>query len=112
MDAERARELLARERSRVEESLAALDRDGPLEGDARIEPGERDSEDLYQDEFDQGRREELRTEMAAIERAEARLEAGTYGLSIESGKPIPDGRLEALPTAERTIEEEDPYRGV
>jgi DnaK suppressor protein len=112
MDAERARELLARERSRVEESLAALDRDGPLEGDARIEPGERDSEDLYQDEFDQGRREELRTEMAAIERAEARLEAGTYGLSVESGKPIPDGRLEALPTAERTIEEEDPYRGV
>jgi DnaK suppressor protein len=112
MDAERARELLARERSRVEESLAALDRDGPLEGDDRIEPGERDSEDLYQDEFDQGRREELRTEMAAIERAEARLEAGTYGLSVESGKPIPDGRLEALPTAERTIEEEDPYRGV
>lgn len=112
MDAERARELLARERSRVEESLAALDRDGPLEGDARVEPGERDSEDLYQDEFDQGRREELRNELAAIERAEARLEAGTYGLSVESGKPIPDGRLEALPTAERTIEEEDPYRGV
>jgi DnaK suppressor protein len=112
MDAERARELLARERSRVEEALAALDRDGPLEGDARVEPGERDSEDLYQDEFDQGRREELRNELAAIERAEARLEAGTYGLSVESGKPIPDGRLEALPTAERTIEEEDPYRGV
>ncbi|MGZ4196318.1 MAG: TraR/DksA family transcriptional regulator [Solirubrobacteraceae bacterium] len=112
MDAERARELLARERSRVEESLAALDRDGPLEGDARLEPGERDSEDLYQDEFDQGRREELRNELAAVERAEARLEAGTYGLSVESGKPIPDGRLEALPTAERTIEEEDPYRGV
>ncbi|MGZ4186629.1 MAG: TraR/DksA family transcriptional regulator [Solirubrobacteraceae bacterium] len=112
MDAERARELLTRERSRVEESLAALDRDGPLEGDARLEPGERDSEDLYQDEFDQGRREELRNELAAVERAEARLEAGTYGLSVESGKPIPDGRLEALPTAERTIEEEDPYRGV
>lgn len=112
MDPERARELLARERARIEESLAALDRDGPLEGDARIEPGERDSEDLYQDEFDLGRREELRNELAAVERAEARLGAGTYGLSVESGKPIPDGRLEALPTAERTIEEEDPYRGV
>jgi RNA polymerase-binding transcription factor len=112
VDPERARELLARERSRVEESLAALDRDGPLEGDASVEPGDRDSEDLYQDEFDQGRREELRNELAALERAEARLEEGTYGLSVESGKPIPDGRLEALPTAERTIEEEDPYRGV
>ena len=112
MEAERARELLTRERTRIEESLAALDRDGPLEGDSRVEPGERDSEDLYQDEFDEGRRQDLRTELAALERAEARLEAGTYGLSVESGKPIPDARLEALPTAERTIEEEDPYRGV
>jgi DnaK suppressor protein len=49
-------------------------------------------------------------ELAALERAEARLEAGTYGLSIESGKPIPDGRLEALPTAERTVEEEERFR--
>ena len=31
---------------------------------------------------------------------------GTYGLSIESGQPIPDERLEALPTAELTVEEE------
>jgi len=112
MDPERARELLARERSRIEESLTALDRDGPLERDTRVEPGERDSEDLYQDEFDAGRREDLRTELAALERAEARIADGTYGLSVESGKPIPDGRLEALPTAERTIEEEDPRRGL
>jgi len=112
MDPDRARELLARERSRIEESLATLNRDGPLEGDDRAEPGERDSEDLYQDEYDEGRRNDLRTELAAVERAEARLEAGTYGLSVESGEPIPDARLEALPTAERTIEEEDPYRGV
>jgi DnaK suppressor protein len=112
MDPERARELLAAERSRVEEALAALNRDGPLEGDTRVEPGERDSEDLYQDEIDEGRRDDLRKEMAALERAEARLKAGTYGLSVQSGKPIPDARLEALPTAERTIEEEDPRRGL
>jgi DnaK suppressor protein len=112
MDPERARELLTRERARIEEALAALDRDGPLEGDTRVEPGERDSEDLYQDEFDEGRRQDLGTELAALERAEARLEAGTYGLSVETGNPIPDARLEALPTAERTIEEQDPYRGV
>jgi DnaK suppressor protein len=112
MDPERAHELLAAERSRVEEALAALNRDGPLEGDSRVEPGERDSEDLYQDEYDEGRRDDLRTELAAIERAEARLKAGTYGLSVQSGKPIPDARLEALPTAERTIEEEDPRRGL
>jgi DnaK suppressor protein len=110
MDPERARELLARERARIEESLAPLESQGSLEGDARIEPGDEDSEDLYQDEFDEGRRQDLREQLAAVERAEARLEAGTYGLSVESGQPIPDGRLEARPTAERTVEEEDRFR--
>ena len=62
--------------------------------------------DVYQDELDEGLADDLREELAAVERAEARLAAGTYGLSIESGKPIPDERLEAIPTAERTVEEE------
>ena len=70
------------------------------------EPAEEGSEDLYQDEFDAGLAEDLRDQLAALERAEARLAAGTYGLSIESGEPIPDERLEAVPTAERTAEEE------
>ncbi|MDQ6816866.1 MAG: TraR/DksA C4-type zinc finger protein [Actinomycetota bacterium] len=28
---------------------------------------------------------------------------------MESGKPIPDGRLEAVPTAERTVDEQERY---
>ena len=111
MDPDRARQLLAQERSRIEQSLGRLEREGPLEGSNRLEPGDRDSEDLYQDELDAGRREDLRAELAAVERAEARLADGTYGLSVESGQPIPDGRLEALPTAERTIEEEERLGG-
>ncbi len=91
--------------------MAALDREGPLEGDDRREPGDLETEDLYQDEFDQGRRLELQSDLAALERAEQRLKDGTYGLSVESGEPIPDARLEALPTAERTIEEEERFRG-
>jgi DnaK suppressor protein len=110
VETDRARELLGRERRRIEDALAALERDGPLEGSDRVEPGDEDSEDLYQDEVDEGRRDELRRELAALERAEARLEAGTYGLSVESGDPIPDHRLEARPLAERTIEEEQRYR--
>lgn len=109
MDPDRARQLLERERSRIEQALAALG-EGPLEGDERLEPGDEDSEDLYQDEFDAGRREQLQQELAAVERAQARLDAGTYGLSVESGEPIPDARLEARPTAERTVEEEDRFR--
>jgi len=32
---------------------------------------------------------------AALERAERRLEEGTFGFSIRSGRPIPDARLES-----------------
>jgi len=110
MDPERARALLAAERARIEASLAGIRADGPLESSDRIETGDEGSQDLYQDEFNAGRSEDLHAQMAAVERAEARLAAGTYGLSVESGEPIPDGRLEAVPTAERTIEEQRLYR--
>ncbi|HWF35111.1 MAG TPA: hypothetical protein VG295_07055 [Solirubrobacteraceae bacterium] len=110
MEPERARELLATEHERVEQALADLRRSGPEESDDRVEPGERDSEDLYQDEFDAGRAEDLQRKLEAVERAEARLAEGTYGLSVESGEAIPDARLEVVPTAERTVEEEERYR--
>ena len=107
MDPERAAQLLAKERARIEQSLAAIEREGPLEGDNKVEPGDLDDEDLYQDEYNEGRADDFRRQLQAVERAEARLADGTYGLSVESGKPIPDGRLEAFPTAERTVEEQD-----
>jgi DnaK suppressor protein len=105
MDPDRARELLAAERVRIERSLARLGRQDSGEPGDDLYPANLASE-LYQDEFDEGLADELREELAAVDRAEARLAAGTYGLSIESGKPIPDDRLEAVPTAERTVEEE------
>jgi DnaK suppressor protein len=109
MDDDRARELLRLERQRIERALAELEGDRRLESDDQVEPGDRDSEGLYQDEFDAGRAQDLRRELAALERAEERLAAGTYGLSIESGDPIPDGRLEAVPSAERTVAEQERY---
>ena len=110
MEPERARELLIRERDRIEQALGLHTRGGPEESSANVEPGEQDSEDLYQDELDEGRAGDLRAELAAVERAEARLAAGTYGLSVLSGEPIPDGRLEARPTAELTVEEQQRER--
>lgn len=92
----------------MEQEIAAVQRGGPEEGDARVEPGDADSEGLYQDEFDAGRLQNLEDRLAAVERAEARLEAGTYGKSIRSGTQIPDERLEAFPTAELTVEEREP----
>jgi DnaK suppressor protein len=105
MDPDRARKLLAAERARLERSLARLEQQDSGEPADELDPANLASE-LYQDEFDEGRGDDLREELAAVDRAEARLAAGTYGLSIESGKPIPDERLEAVPTAERTVEEE------
>jgi DnaK suppressor protein len=105
MDPERARELLAAERTRIERALSHLERQETTEPADELDPANLASE-LYQDEFDEGLTDDLREQLAAVERAEARLAAGTYGLSIESGKTIPDERLEAVPTAERTIDEE------
>ena len=107
MDLDHAKQLLAAERSRIEQAIAGLGSAG-ADGDAeRSEPGDRDSEDLYQSEFDAGLAEDLAEQLAALERAETRLEAGVYGLSTESGEPIPDERLQALPTAELTVEEQE-----
>jgi len=105
MDHDRARELLSAERERIERALARHRHEdtGRLADDE--EPGDVGS-DLYQDELDEGLSDDLRQQLSAVERAEARLAAGTYGLSVESGTPIPDERLEIVPTAERTVEEE------
>ena len=110
MEPERARELLTRERERIESALAAHS-GAPLEGDAGREPGDEGDSDLYQDEVDEGRRHDLKEQLAAVERAEARLENGTFGLSVRSGEPIPEPRLEARPTAELTIEEQQEAGG-
>lgn len=106
MEKERAEELLRRERERLEEALrgvAGTEQDELSTQDQHL--GDEASE-LYDDELDEGLREQFAEQLAAVERAEQRLAAGTYGLSIESGKPIPDERLEAQPAAERTAEEQ------
>jgi RNA polymerase-binding transcription factor len=106
MDPDRARELLRAERERIERELRLVAHvaDAGEEAD-EYDPANRAS-DLYQDEFDAGRAEDLREQLAAVNRAEQRLADGTYGLSVESGRPIPDERLEVIPTAERTADEE------
>jgi DnaK suppressor protein len=109
MEEGRARELLTAARARIEAALA------DIEGDRGSDEGPRDAADdatdLFEEELGEGIADRLRQELAAIERAERRLEEGTYGLSVESGKPIPDGRLEAIPWAERTADEQQRYEG-
>jgi DnaK suppressor protein len=110
VDPERARELLTRERKRVEQELAPLrsDReDGEL---SNVDQHTADmGTELFEAERDRSMIERLESELAAIERAERRLEEGKYGVSVDSGEPIPDGRLEAIPWAERTADEQARY---
>ena len=109
MDPKRAAELLQAERSRIEQALADLepgDEDELSDLDQHMAD---DATELFEEERDAGLAERLREELAAVERAEQRLMQGTYGLSVESGEPIPDGRLEAVPWAERTVEEQGRY---
>ncbi len=107
MDAQHARELLARERARIERALADLTR----EDDEDPDPFEASDAgaDMVDAELGEALVEELQEQLEAVERAERRVAEGTYGISLESGEPIPDGRLEAIPWAERTAEEQARY---
>jgi DnaK suppressor protein len=107
MDTNRARKLLLGERAQVESLLkntreaSAEDRDAEaITGDLadRAQP-------LTTMDMDDSIAEQLEERLARIDRALKRVEDGSYGLSVRSGEPIPDERLEADPAAELTIEE-------
>jgi DnaK suppressor protein len=108
MDREHARKLLSRERRRIERTLAGR---GEREGADELSHLDQHPADvateLFDTELEEGIAEHLEEELEAVKRAEKRLEEGTYGLSVESGQPIPDARLELIPWAERTAEEQE-----
>ena len=109
MDEARARELLARERERIERSLADLE-PAPDEELSHVDQHLADAgSELFETEREAGLATQLREELAAVERAEQRLAEGKFGLSVEGGEPIPDERLERMPWAERTVEEQARY---
>jgi DnaK suppressor protein len=108
MNDDRARALLSAERTRVQallgDTVAAGQEDRAAEdeqGGDLFDPSER----LTAEEGDDAVSGDLRERLAAIDRAERRLDEGTFGYSIRSGVPIPDDRLEADPAAELTVEE-------
>ena len=108
MDDRRAQELVAAERSRIETALTeltgAVRAEGPLR---RQQEGESDAgSELASEMVDDALITNLHAELDAVSRAEARIRAGTYGRSIESGAAIPDERLEAEPLAELTVDEQ------
>jgi DnaK suppressor protein len=107
-----SRELVARERGRLESALAGLSGEIRDEGSlGRQQTGEYEdaASALDAESVSVALAADLREQLDAVGRAEERIAQGTYGRSIESGLPIPDERLEAEPLAERTIEEQRDY---
>lgn len=107
MDKDRARALLVAERASVEALISGLKVD--RSEDRAAEEDSADWSDPAQPLTAEGADDAvsagLVVRLQAIERAEQRLAAGTFGRSVLSGATIPDERLEADPAAELTVEE-------
>jgi len=74
MDDDRARELLAEERRRIEQALATST--VVTTDDESTADDADNATDTYQNEFDEGRSDDLNEQLAAVERAEQRLAEG------------------------------------
>lgn len=99
---------LVQERHAIEVRIAA--REGDITDTVRDEEGVGDNEDeaqLIYDREDGLVSNELDLEqLEQVKKALARIDAGTYGVSEVSGKPIPLARLEAVPSATTLVNEE------
>jgi DnaK suppressor protein len=91
-------QLLSTGTSRIAERAPKTREAKEIEDDAQV---------LAQNEVDENVDAVEGQRLRAIERALAKIDEGTYGLSDLSGNPIPKARLEAMPEAVLTIQEEE-----
>ena len=98
-------------RKRLEEMLADLNRSiAILKGEAP-EPGGLDYDQhpadagtsLSDADRSEAALEAMEGHRSVVLAALSRLESGTYGRCVGCGKPVPEGRLEALPDAARCV---------
>jgi RNA polymerase-binding transcription factor DksA len=114
MDPKRARKRLEEERARLERVREGLLADPETTGDA-TGVGELSTYDqhpadvgteVFEHEKNQALLEQVEAQLRDIDDAFKRLEEGTYGLSVLSGEPISDERLEAVPWTRYTVQEQ------
>jgi RNA polymerase-binding transcription factor len=100
---------LREELVRIREGVADDERYlGEAEGDTTLDSGDL-SQDMFTREMDASIGEQVERRLGEVDRALRKIEESTYGLSDESGEPIPRGRLEAIPEATRTVEEQQRF---
>lgn len=103
-ETEDPRERIARLEAEITEALRGRDlaADGDERSDGHHHPAEAASDAEYREKL---LRDRLRLELQLerIARARAAIDAGTYGVCVDCGQAIPEGRLRAIPDAERCV---------
>ncbi|SEQ86762.1 TraR/DksA C4-type zinc finger protein [Piscibacillus halophilus] len=103
---------LLEDKKRVKEELDSFDTDrsfieesvGELNSVDQQHPADTGTE-LYEREKDMAFHRRAEEELSEIEHALEKMENGTYGICERTGRPIPEERLKAMPTARYVIDE-------
>jgi RNA polymerase-binding transcription factor DksA len=110
VDTDDARERLQAEQARVQGLVEGLKAElGTAENDDLSELSDYDQHpadtatETFEREKDLSILEQLENELAELQAALERVDAGTYGIDEETGAPIDPARLDALPTARTNI---------
>jgi DnaK suppressor protein len=105
---QRQRKRLEELRHQLRQSEASIEHERSRRADQGREAREieEDAQDLAEREIDEAVHRYDDRRLRAVERALQKIQEGTYGLSEVSGKPIPRARLQAIPEALLTVEEE------
>jgi RNA polymerase-binding protein DksA len=99
---EAARAALIEERNRLEEEQreTTIQAPDPMTYGSQAAAASQ----VFAQQRDLALRDHNQIQLAAVDAALARLDAGTYGICVTCGKPISDARLEALPAAAHCID--------
>ena len=99
-------------RKRLEEMLDGLDRsiavlkgEGPAPGDGpsnSLDPADAGA-NLSETDRTEAVLHSAQQQRGKVLAALTRMNEGTYGLCVDCGRPVPDGRLEARPDASRCV---------
>jgi DnaK suppressor protein len=107
---EKQRERLEQLRDELARIVRGMEEDQRDRAEDEEDFTEHDSGDLSQSlftrEMDATVEQMAEKRLQSVARALEKIEEGTYGLSDESGEQIPKGRLEAVPEAVYTVEEQ------
>ncbi len=109
IDIEKMRARLKARQAELQKAISGLPEAHPTPVDpitANEEP--HDNEDMATDITEMVQEQSIQVNEQAllteIERALARIDAGTYGLCVVCERPIPEKRLEAIPWAARDVQ--------